>query len=148
MGNVGAEGHFEYAPVGDIVNATQRVETLNKKLGTKLLASEELLEGTTDIMSRKLGSFLLAGKSNPLVIHELLVPSEKASQNHQLYFETFPEGLDLFLQKKWELAGKKFQQCLDSYPDDGPSKFFLGLCESYRVNPPPHEWQGVIPVNK
>ena len=73
MGNVGAEGHFEYAPVGDIVNATQRVEALNKKLGTKLLASEELIEGTSGIMSRKLGSFLLAGKSNPLVIHELLV---------------------------------------------------------------------------
>ena len=73
---------------------------------------------------------------------------EKSSQNYQLYFETFPQGLNLFLHKKWELAVEKFQQCLDSSPDDGPSKFFLSLCESYRVSPPEPEWQGIIIVGK
>jgi adenylate cyclase len=147
MGNVGAEGHFEYAPVGDIVNATQRVEGLNKKLGTMLLASDELVEGTTGVMSRELGRFLLAGKSKPLTIHELLVPGEESSRNHQLYFEVFPEALDLFMQQEWERARDLFQRCLDLDLADGPSLFYWQMSEFYRTSPP-EDWEGVIPVTK
>ncbi len=147
MGNVGAEGHFEYAPVGDIVNATQRVEALNKKLGTMLLASEELLEGTTGVLSRNVGRFLLAGKSQPLTIHELLIPGEETSRNHQLYFEMFPEALDLFLRQEWEKALAMFQRCLVLDSGDGPSQFYVQMCSSYR-SAPPVDWQGVISVSK
>ena len=147
MGNVGAEGHFEYAPVGDIVNATQRVEALNKKLGTKLLASDELIEGTTGVLSRNVGTFLLAGKSQPLTIHELLIPDEETSRNHQLYFEMFPEALELFMLEEWEKALRMFQRCLESNAVDGPSQFYLQMCASYR-SAPPVDWHGVISVTK
>ena len=130
MGNVGAAGHFEYAPVGDIVNATQRVEALNKKLGTKLLASQELVEGTTGLLTRELGSFLLAGKSQPLVIHELLVPGEETTRNFTLYLELFPEALDLFKQRKWEQAHSGCsRRCLESDSGhDGPSQILPAAC--------------------
>jgi len=147
MGNVGAEGHFEYAPVGDIVNATQRVEALNKKLGTMLLASDELIEGTAGVLNRKVGTFLLAGKSQALTIHELLIPSEITDRNQQLYFDMFPEGLHLFMQQEWQKAQEIFERCLESDAQDGPSLFYLRICESYRTTPPAN-WQGVIPVTK
>ena len=148
MGNVGAEGHFEYAPVGDIVNATQRVEALNKKLGTMLLASDQLVKGTAGVLSRNVGTFLLAGKSQPLTIHELLIPGQKASRNHQLYFEMFPEALDLFMQQKWDKALDLFQSCVEDAQCDGPSRFYLKLCQSYSAAPPSSDWKGVIPVDK
>ncbi len=148
MGNVGAEGHFEYAPVGDIVNATQRVEALNKKLGTKLLASDELIKGTTGILTRKLGSFLLAGKSQPLVIHELLLPGEETTQNNRLYYELFPEALDLFMKQKWDKAIIAFQDCEAFAGNDGPSAFYRRQCETYLENQPPEDWKGIVAVKK
>jgi adenylate cyclase len=36
LGNVGAGEHFEYRAVGDIVNTAQRIEDLNKRLGTRV----------------------------------------------------------------------------------------------------------------
>ena len=62
MDNIGAEDHFEYAPVGDIVNTVSRVEGLNKRLGTQILASEETLQGVVGIESRESGYFCSAVK--------------------------------------------------------------------------------------
>ena len=68
MDNIGAEDHFEYAPVGDIVNTVSRIEGLNKRLGTQILTSEETLLGVKDIESREIGIFLLSGKTKPITI--------------------------------------------------------------------------------
>jgi adenylate cyclase len=43
LGNIGAGKHFEYRPVGDIVNTASRLEGLNKHLGTKMLVSDEAI---------------------------------------------------------------------------------------------------------
>ena len=72
LGSVGAMDHYEYRAVGDIVNTATRLEGLNKHLGTRLLVSAEVLHGLEGLMTRELGSFLLAGKSRPIVVHELL----------------------------------------------------------------------------
>ncbi len=46
MDNIGAEDHFEYAPVGDIINTVSRIEGLNKRLTTKILASQGSSSGS------------------------------------------------------------------------------------------------------
>jgi len=73
IGNIGAGSHFEYAPIGDIVNTVSRIEGLNKYLGTNILATEEVVAELKEIATRNMGNFLLPGKSKPVGIHELLI---------------------------------------------------------------------------
>jgi adenylate cyclase len=72
LGIVGAADHYEYDLSGDPVNATQRIEELNKELCTQILLSAEVLNQVNGFLTREVGKFVLTGKSNPLVLHELI----------------------------------------------------------------------------
>ncbi|MEE9411550.1 MAG: CHASE2 domain-containing protein, partial [Methylococcales bacterium] len=63
LGNIGSASRFEYRPVGDCVNTSNRIERLNKLLGTSLLISADVVPSQETCITRHLGSFLLEGKS-------------------------------------------------------------------------------------
>ena len=67
LGSIGAMDHFEYRPIGDIVNTASRMEGLNKFLGTHILVSAEVLHRLEDFAARELGRFLMPGKTRPIL---------------------------------------------------------------------------------
>ena len=148
MDNIGAEDHFEYAPVGDIVNTVSRIEGLNKHLGTQILASDEALLGVERIASREMGTFLLGGKTKPIQVNQLLSKEDRTDSRDRLYTTIFPEALDLFRRKKWDKALAEFNQCLAIDAEDGPSHFYKKLCQLYSLQPPSAEWDGFVRVSK
>jgi adenylate cyclase len=148
MGNIGAESHFEYAPVGDIVNTASRIEGLNKLLGTRILASEEAIQGITGIASRRLGMFLFAGKTQPIAIHELLAMEDETEKAREAIATIFPKALENFQQQKWSPASEGFKECIALSAGDSPSQFYLQLCTTYAASPPAPDWQGIIQVGK
>ena len=148
MGHIGAAGHYEYAPVGDIVNTASRIEGLNKKLGTRLLASEDTLAEGEGLDRRLMGSFLLSGKSRPVTIYQILADGSITTSSKLVYTELFPTALELFKARQWQQAEETLIRCLELIPDDGPSHFYLELCRAYKRKPPPADWQGVIAVGK
>ena len=77
LGNVGAMDHFEYRPVGDIVNTASRMEGLNKFLSTRILVSAEVLDQLDGFSSRPLGKFILAGKSKPVEVIRIDLQSRR-----------------------------------------------------------------------
>ena len=148
MGHIGAAGHYEYAPVGDIVNTASRIEGLNKRLRTRLLASEETVVEGEGFQKRLLGTFLLSGKSRPVTICQILAEGAFSTSVAPVYTELFPAALELFKARQWQQAETTLARCLDLEPNDGPSHFYLELCRAYLRKPPPVDWQGVIPVGK
>ena len=148
MDNIGAEDHFEYAPVGDIVNTVSRIEGLNKRLGTQILASAKILQGVVGIESREVGSFLLSGKSKSITLYELFNSRKQTENRNRLTKLAFPEALVLFREGKWNEALIFFDYCLTLDAEDGPSRFYKHLCESYLQKPPSSVWQGVVRVDK
>ena len=148
MGHIGAAGHYEYAPVGDIVNTASRIEGLNKRLGTRLLASEDTLVEGEGFTKRLMGSFLLSGKSRPVTIYQILANGALAGAMGPVYTELFPTALELFKARQWQQAETILARCLELAPDDGPSHFYLEQCRTYQRKPPIADWQGVIPVGK
>ena len=148
MGNIGAGSHFEYAPIGDIVNTASRIEGLNKLLGTRVLASEAAIEGVIGVASRLMGSFLFAGKTQPITIYQLLTAEEMAVMNLDAIDEIFTRALEAFHLQRWEDAVSGFEKCLTRQDDDGPSQYYLQLSRSYRDQPPDIAWNGVIQVGK
>jgi adenylate cyclase len=148
LGSVGAINHFEYRAVGDIVNTVSRIESLNKRLGTSILVTAEVLHQVDDFLTRELGEFLLSGKSKPVVLHELICPKDESSERHRNLCDFFAEALSAYRGQSWERAIDKLNASLQISEQDGPSLFYLRLCEKYRENPPGERWDGLVRFHK
>jgi adenylate cyclase len=148
LGNIGAMDHFEYRPVGDMVNTAARIEGLNKHLGTRILVSDEVLTQLDGFLTREIGAFLLAGKTKPLVVHELLCPLIEADALKRDDCALFQEALDLFRRQLWDGASRKFAEVIGKSGEDGPSRFYLNLCDRLRKSPPGELWDGVIRMDQ
>ena len=144
LGSIGAMDRYEYRPLGDIVNTSARIENLNKYLGTRILVSEEVLHRIDDLMTRKLGKFLFVGKSKAVTVYELISRLEESNARQKNLCTIFTEGLDAYDKQSWEDAIKAFYEVKKIYKEDGPSTFYLHLCEKYRINPPDEMWDGVV----
>jgi adenylate cyclase len=72
-GNVGGPERIKYTVVGDAVNVTARLESLNKDLATTTLVTEETRQAIGDrAETRYRGEVPVKGRAEPLKVHELL----------------------------------------------------------------------------
>ena len=108
LGNIGAIDHYEYRAVGDIVNTASRMDGLNKFLGTQILVSAEVLQQLDGFLTRELGTFLLAGKSKPLVVHELLCPLGESTPQQRSLCSLFAEALGAYRAQAWDRPSSNF----------------------------------------
>lgn len=144
LGNIGASGHYEYRPVGDIVNTATRIEGLNKYVGTRILVSKEMIDQLDGFLTREIGEFILAGKSKPIEIYELICRLEESNEAQSFACSVFAEALDAFRRQSWDKAIEKFYETIKILEEDGPSRFYLKQCEYYKKNPPGELWDGLI----
>jgi adenylate cyclase len=125
LSHVGAIDHYEYRAVGDIVNTASRIENLNKQMGTKILVSQETVEGLDGFVTRELGMFRLKGKQRALLIHELMSEADATTPEQLRLVELFAEALQAHRAGERREATERFQSILQAYPQDGPSRFYL-----------------------
>jgi adenylate cyclase len=143
IGNVGAGDHFEFRAVGDMINTTARIEGLNKSLRTRVLASAEVASEVEGIVTRRAGKFRLKGKDNHLDIYELVCRPEDCRPNFLELREMFLDGLNQYETGRWREARSIFQTIINRFGSDGPSLFYLQLCDDYSKHAPPEPWDGV-----
>lgn len=144
LGNVGAIDHYEYRPVGDIVNTTSRVEGLNKHIGTKILVSEDVIEQLEGFLIRRIGKFVLAGKTNPIAVCELICRTDECNDKQINLRSVFSRALAAYQRQSWNEAMQLFREAAHIYGDDGPSRFYLKLCEDNRSKSFPDNWDGTV----
>jgi adenylate cyclase len=125
MSHVGAIDHFEYRAVGDIVNTASRIENLNKKLGTRILATQDFVRNLQGIITRDLGHFYVAGKSLPIPIYEIVAKAETADDTILALHKAFAAALSQWQDGDKKSAQRIFQEIIRQYPDDGPSHYYL-----------------------
>lgn len=148
LGNIGALDHFEYRPVGDIVNTASRLEGLNKFLGTSMLTSEEAFFPENGYLTRPVGQFVFKGKSRPVRVREILSETNFSQEPHVSPDRIFASGLQWFERGRWDKAEKYFRSVLQVDENDGPSRFYLKLCRKFRQSPPSGDWDGVVHLEK
>ncbi len=142
LGNVGGGGHFAYSVVGDTANTAARIETLNKQLGTRLLATAAVTSGLDELAIRPLGRFVLVGKQEPLAVSEILRhPVEPRDEG---LLARFAEALASFEQGRWREAAARFEAILAERPFDGPARFYLAQCRRSASGAPRRPERGVI----
>ncbi len=144
LGNIGAVDHFEYRPVGDIVNTASRLEGLNKYLQTRILASGATIGQVRHLTTRYLGKFVFVGKSVPVDTFEIMEHEENHDATRKQMIEQFEKALRLFTQQLWPEACDAFNRILAIQPEDGPSLFYAQQCRDYQACPPGPGWNGAI----
>ncbi|HSV21089.1 MAG TPA: adenylate/guanylate cyclase domain-containing protein [Casimicrobiaceae bacterium] len=128
LGSFGAAEHFEYRAVGDIVNTTARIDGLNKVLRTSRLVSDVTLEGLDEFVVRPLGAFVLAGKSQPVAVSELIGRRGQIEGRWDALCRRFARGLAAYVAGDLRSASETFTSLLADIPDDGPTSFYLARC--------------------
>jgi adenylate cyclase len=116
--------------VGDPVNTANRIQELNKKLGTRVLISEPALEGVEEFLLREVGYFLLRGKTLPVHAFELVGPKESAGPKDLELCERFARALALLRSGASAEALGAFRNLAADFPDDGPAGFYVRVLES------------------
>ncbi len=123
--------------LGDVGNTVSSIEELNKRLSTRILASEAAVGELDRLLLRRLGSFILPGKSDPLAISEVIGLRERTDESDRKLCESFDAALREFETKRWSEAAKMYEAILLTHPKDGPSQFYLQLCQKYCNDGPP-----------
>ena len=82
-GNIGSSAIMSYTVIGDNVNLGARLESLNKDFGSRIIisdASRTRLTGNYNI--RPLGDVVVKGKTRPVAVFEVVVPSPVHEPDH------------------------------------------------------------------
>ena len=124
LGPVGGEYHI----IGEVPNTASRIEGLNKRLGTTILASDAVVREQEGLYLRPLGRFFLAGRSHPLDIVEIVGHREALDDSTFELGRRFGGALAVFQSGDLTKAGSLFQAIAADYPSDGPSRYYHQLC--------------------
>jgi adenylate cyclase len=90
----------------------------------------------------------MAGKSKPIDVYEILARTEESNGNLRDACTIFAEGLGAYRRRSWDEAVEKFHQSMEKSGEDGPSRFYIGLCENFKNNPPAEPWNEVVHIDR
>lgn len=103
VGNFGGSNMFDYRALGDAVNTSARLESVNKHLGTRMCISEAMIEGNLPVPIRPIGQLVLKGKKKSLAVFEPLIEENfqraepaRYAQAYSALAESSPQAQDLF----------------------------------------------------
>jgi len=146
VGNIGSKYRFHYGAMGDAVNLTSRLESLNKIYRTDIILSDDtarLCEGA--FRTRELDLVRVKGRAQAIVIHELVGTADAPLPlPQQELLRLYPLGLAAYRRQQWAAAIEHFTGCVAWVAGDGPSQLMLMRCRLYRDRPPPRDWDGAF----
>jgi adenylate cyclase len=148
VGHTGGGGRFLYSIVGDTANTAARLESLNKHLGTHVLAAESVVQDANGLLLRPLGSFRLRGKADPTSVCEILGRKESARAEHLHLCAQFAEGLAAFQRKEWHRAASLFEAIVKIHVDDGPSRFYWVYSQKCAAETPAYDGPAFIHMHE
>jgi adenylate cyclase len=135
VGNVGGGRHFDYGVIGDVPNTATRIEGLNKKLGTSILASEAVTAGLDELLLRPVGTYRFKNKTELLRIWEIVGVREQAAPRLEELCERFADALASFEARRWQEACERFAILCEAYPEDAAARFWHERCRMPRSAP-------------
>ena len=123
FGEVGVGDRTEIRLVGDVVNTASRIQDACKPLGLTLLASDAVMRAAGEATVCEVGRFLLKGKRDALTLMTF-----DAAACDEAVRKRFAEALACFARGDRVAARAGFHAVLALTPDNGPARFYAGLC--------------------
>jgi adenylate cyclase len=146
VGNIGAPDRFNYAILGDAVNAAARLEGLNKVYGTSIIVGEATVETVGAAMCwRQLDWVRAKGKKRSMAIFELVGAPEDVDEETRLALGAYQDALEAYRERRFVEAGAAFGALIGHPMLSGEAASVLAeRCEKYRANPPLPDWDGAF----
>ncbi len=138
VGNMGTDVRFDYTAIGDTVNLSSRLESLNKLYRTHIIVSQSTRQRIKDgtFRFRELDMIRVKGKKIPITIYEV-----NPDLDDEL-IELFHKALSLYKSCEFKKALEYFSTMERDY-GDATSAVFAERCRELMINLPPQGWDGV-----
>ncbi|MFP4417231.1 MAG: CHASE2 domain-containing protein [Fibrobacterota bacterium] len=151
-GNMGSAVRMNYTMMGDAVNLAARLESAAKQYGVYTMISEATYEMVKDYFeARLLDKIAVVGKSQPVMVYELIAERGGLNSRQEKLISTYREGLDYFYAQQWDKAIEKMRQSEQLEPHSNstpggmsPSRKIIQYCDRFKLQPPGSQWDGVI----
>ena len=62
--------------------------------------------------------------------------------------QAFAAALEMFQKRQWPAAQTAFEKLLESFPQDGPTQFYLKHLAELRGQPVPENWTGDVELKE
>lgn len=156
-GNMGSNIRKNYTMMGDAVNLAARLESAAKQYGVYTMISHNTCDLIRDqFIVRQLDKITVVGKSEPVVVYELLAERTPGSNTRAFddLLALYAKGLEYFYAQQWDAAMEVLMKSDEIEPNREitphnitPSRKIIEYCEHYRLHPPSPDWDGVMQLS-
>lgn len=147
-GNLGSSNRLNYSVIGDTVNLSARLESLTRLYNVSNIVSKASAEAAPQFCYRELDEVRVAGKSEAVVIMELLARQGELNQQQQEELTEFEGALASYKAAKWDKAQSQFSQLQQKCDNRPLCQVYLDRIEDFKQTPPPSNWNGIFTFGK
>lgn len=124
VGNFGGSSHFDYRPLGDPINTTARLETVNRQLRTTVCVSAITAAKCKHFVGRPIGDLLLKGKTEAMGAFEPVEANLERDPRTVAYAAAYA-----LLESNPQAALEQFKSLAENNPKDGLVAFQIERLE-------------------
>lgn len=134
VGNIGSPDRMDYTALGVSVNLAARLEGLNKRYGTQILVSENVIKAAGDaFLFRPVDVAVVKGLSQRVTVFELCAAMEgpasiRASERQIELCRRWATIYDICAHEDWESAETLLREFVIDFPEDSVARRYLDRC--------------------